>query len=284
LTKAFVVVAALLSVALSGLVIAYAANMDKVRQALSDESAKRVAAEASLGAQATGLNAEKVRLSADIQQLQNDLTNLRGQITSLQQESAKLQVERDRALGEKLSTEGKISELSKLAQTQAELLQNHNTEVGKLRSSELAYKQRSLEMEDRISDLETQRDVLEQNYRALQEELAQIKRNGSGTPLVGLAGAAPANDRPFVYNGPLIMGRIETVQRDTATGKTMAKLSVGTNDRIAKNMELKIIRNNDFVAKVIVTDTDLSYSVGVIDTLNRNVEVQAGDIVVSRIQ
>ena len=282
LTKAFMVVAALLSIALSGLVIAYAANSDKIRQALSNESASVAALEAQVATQSTLMNQENVRLQATIQQLQNDFSALQGQITALQQEKAQLQIEKDRALADKLSAESKISELAELAKTQGTLVVNYREEVTKLRGAELKSKQQTLEMEERLSDLQTQNEVLNQNYRALQEELAQLRQSAQSGQVAG-AGTG-ASDKPYKYSGPLIMGRVESVERDAATSQLMAKLSVGSNDRVARNMELQIIRDKQFIAKIVVTELDLSYSIGVIDTLNRPVEVKAGDIVVSRIQ
>lgn len=283
LTKVFVLIATVLSIALSALAIAYATNVDRVRQDYTNELARSQAAQTALSTSKSQFDTEKTRLNSQLQSIQNQMSSMQGEVTSLQAERTQLQVERDRAIADRALTDAKIGELSELARTQAQLLDNYRTEVNTLRKNELTYRQRTLEMEDRLSDLQSQRDVLDQNYRALQEELAAIKRDATQVA-AGATSGASAGDRPWTYAGPIIYGRVESVQLDTGAKKTLAKLSVGSNDRVQKNMLMKVIRDNNFVANVVVTQTDLSFSVGVVDTLGQPVEVRAGDVVVSRLQ
>jgi hypothetical protein len=282
LTKAFMVLATLLAILLSGLVIAYAANTDRIRADYVAMQTAVATKDSALATTGSVSGATISRLQGDLQGRDDQNSRLQGQITSLQDEKSQLQIDKDRAVADRLTTENKISELSELARTQATLLENYRNEVTGLRKNELTAKSRMLEFEDRINDLQAQRDVLDQNYRALQEEIAQLKRDGQLTG--GATGLASAPEQPWQNTGPLIMGRIESLQRDPATNRVMAKISVGSNDRVAKNMLMRIVRNNEFVANVVVTQADLSYSIGAIDTLGKTVEVREGDTVVSRLQ
>ncbi len=279
LTKAFMVIATLLSVALSALVIAYAANTDSIRR---DYSAVKSDLESAKGALAAGTaqrSQQIVRLEGQVADLTSRVADANGKLTALQDERATLLRDKAQAVADKTSAESKISEQTEVARTQATLLTNLGDEVRGLRKNELVYKQRQLEMEDRLNDLQAQRDVLDQNYRALQEELAQIKQ-GTTTTLAG----GSTSSTPFTYSGPVIMGKVESVQRDPGTNRVLAKLSIGSNDRVAKNMLMRIIRDNQFIANVVVTNADLSYSIGAVDTLGKSVEVREGDTVVSRLQ
>ncbi|MFO0831524.1 MAG: hypothetical protein U0637_06735 [Phycisphaerales bacterium] len=279
LTKAFMVIATLLSVALSALVIAYAANTDKIRQDYSAVKVRLDTSEAAATA-ATALRGQQiVRLEQQVADLTGRVSDSNSKLTALQEERATLMRDKAQAVADKTSAESKISEQTEVARTQATLLTNLGDEVRTLRKNELVYKQRQLEMEDRLNDLQAQRDVLDQNYRALQEELAQLKQGTSTT--VASSGAPSA---PFTYSGPVIMGKVESVQRDPGTNRMLAKLSIGSNDRVAKNMLMRIIRDNQFIANVVVTQADLSYSIGAVDTLGKTVEVREGDTVVSRLQ
>ncbi|HEX2837389.1 MAG TPA: hypothetical protein VHN77_04600 [Phycisphaerales bacterium] len=279
LTKAFMVIATLLSVALSALVIAYAANTDKIRQDYSEVKVELEATKAALSAGTSTQSQQIVRLEQQVGDLTSRLSDANSKVTALQDERATLQRDKAQAVADKTSAESKISEQTEVARTQATLLTNLGDEVRTLRKNELVYKQRQLEMEDRLNDLQAQRDVLDQNYRALQEELAQLKQ-GTTTTVAG-GGAATA---PYQYTGPVIMGKVESVQRDPGTNRTLAKLSIGSNDRVAKNMLMRVVRNNQFIANVVVTQADLSYSIGAVDTLGKQVEVREGDTVVSRLQ
>jgi len=49
-------------------------------------------------------------------------------------------------------------------------------------------------------------------------------------------------------------------------------------------MELSVTRGNEFIAKLRVLDVDLNNASGVVDTLNRNTQVQVGDVVYSAIR
>lgn len=283
LTKVFVVIATVLSIALSALTIAYATNTDRIRRDYEQQRGKLGMVEASSATAAAQQAAAVTRLQGDIASLQNELSNTKGQLTDLQGQRSTLISERDKANAERATTQAKIDELAEVAKTQATLLTNYREEVEKLRGSELAFRQQRLELEDRISDLESQREVLDQNYRALQEELAAIKTEAQGGR-VAAAAFSSVSGGSFTYAGPIIQGRVESVERDAASNKLMAKLNVGTNDRVAKNMRLYVIRDNNFVGNLVVTNADLSFSVGAFDSLGLANEVKAGDLIVSRVQ
>jgi chromosome segregation ATPase len=282
LTKVFVVIATILSIALSALTIAYATNVDRIRRDYEQQRGKLGMVEASSLAQASQQATAVTRLQETIASLQNQLSNTTGQLTDLTGQRGTLISERDKANAERATTQAKIDELAEVAKTQATLLTNYREEVEKLRNSELAFRENRLELEDRISDLESQREVLDQNYRALQEELAAIKTDTQGGRTA--AGAISSVSGSFTYAGPIIQGRVESVERDASTSKLMAKLNVGTNDRVAKNMRLYVIRDNNFVGNLVVTNADLSFSVGAFDSLGLSNEVRAGDLIVSRVQ
>lgn len=280
LTKIFVVIATFLSIALSMLVIAYATNVDRVRADYANETARRVTAEATHAAASSQARSEAVRLNDAIQQQQNELAAIRAQLTQLQNERAQLQVAKNKAEADLAAQVAKINQQAEQVKTALELQAKANEELTGLRKSELTLRQRALDAEQAINDLTSQNDVLKQNYRALQEELAMIKRDVNNVN----AGVVSSNSTPFEYTGPVISGRVESVERDVASGKTLAKLSVGSNDRIAKNMILRVVRNGEFVANIVIEQTDLSFSIGSVDTLGRPTEVRSGDVIVSRVQ
>lgn len=282
LTKVFVVIATILSIALAALTIAYATNTDRIRRDYQEEKTRYATLQSQAASTAAQQKSEVARLNETISQAQNELSSVKGQITNLQQERSQVIGDRDRAIAERTSLQAKIDELIENGKTQTILLTNYREEVEALRKGELAFRQQRLDLEDRISDLESQREVLDQNYRALQEELAQIKTDSQG----GRASAGMVSEmgnKPFTYAGPIIKGTVESVQRDEGSGKIMAKLNIGTNDRIAKNMKLYVVRNNSFIGNLVVNQVDLGFSVAQFDNLNLSTEVQAGDFVVSRV-
>jgi hypothetical protein len=280
LTKVLVVFAAVLSVALSALVIAYAVNTDRIAADYGNMQRMKLAAEASLASQLAEANTTAARHLATIEQLNREAADRQSRITSLEGEAANLRADKSKAIAEKEQIGNSINDLRETAKTQAAIIQNYHDEVSTLRGNELSYRTRQAELDDRINDLESQRQVLEQNYRALQEQIAEAKRAQEQM----LSGKTAGGDQPYYYTGSPINGRVEAVQLDPSSKKVIAKISVGTNDRVAKNMKFLVVRGNDFIGNLVITEPDLKWSIGVVDTLGRPVEVKEGDTVTSRLQ
>jgi uncharacterized protein (DUF3084 family) len=280
LTKVLVVFAAILSVALSALVIAYAVNTDRIAADYGNMLRARQVAENQLSDQLAQWNTEKVRLNAQLNQANAEKAQQQARITSLEGERANVLADKAKAVAQAQEIQNKIADLSETSKTQAKIIESYHDEVSTLRASENKFRVTQAELDDRINDLESQREVLEQNYRALQEQIAEAKRAQEQL----LSGNKAGSDQPFVSTGPIINGRIEAVQIDPSNKKTIAKINVGTNDRVAKNMQFAVVRGDQFLGNLVVTDPDLKWSVGVVNTLGKPVEVKEGDLVVSRLQ
>lgn len=284
LTKVLVIFAAVLSVLLAGLTISMASNADRIVSDYEQERARRVAAEAVRADEAGRASQEQSRLAAQGEQLSKDLASRDADVRRLETENSRLLADKNKAEAARQSIEAKIAELGETARTQATLITNYRDEVTLLRKNELSFRQRSIELDDRISDLESQREVLDQTVRALQEQLAEAQLAAQQN-LSGTAGGATARANDAVtLGGPLVRGRIEKVETDTATGAILAKINLGTNDSVKENTKLFIGRDREFVANLVIIRSDLQWAVGRIDTLGRNVKVQEGDWVVSRLQ
>jgi hypothetical protein len=280
LTKVLVVFAAILSVALSALVIAYAVNTDRIAADYSNAVRQRLVTDEKAASQLAEWNTIKMRLEADKLQLNAQVAEQQAKIASLESERTTIMADKAKAIAEKDQVSNSINDLRETAKTQAAIIQSQHDEVSSLRTNELRYRTTQAELDDRINDLESQREVLEQNYRALQEQIAEAKRAQEQL----LSGNKAGTDQPFVSTGPLINGRIEAVQVDPSTKKTTAKINVGTNDRVAKNMQFSVIRGDRFLGNLVITEPDLKWSVGVINTLGQPVEIREGDLVLSRLQ
>ena len=138
-------------------------------------------------------------------------------------------------------------------------------------------------MNDRISDLDAKRDVLEQSVRALQEQLAEartaMEKAQSGVSTIASGNAVES----FVSAGPLVSGRIDELSKDTLTGATMVKINVGSNDSVKDNMKFFVVRDGKFIGTITVVRTDLKFAVGKVSLLADKSNVQTSDMVLSRI-
>jgi TolA-binding protein len=284
LTKVFMVLAAVATIALSSLVIAYAVNTDRIRSDYTAQLNRAAVAGAMRESELAVNSREQARLSAQVEDAQRRVRELEERNAALENERGTLMAAKSNAEAERASTIAKIAELGETVRTQATLIAAYRDEAQTLRGNELDIRNRSLDMEQRLSDLTSQREVLEQNYRALQEELAELKRDAS-TRVSGATAAATDTNAGFVASGPVIQGRVLDVQTDPTSGKSLVRLSVGTNNRVAEGMQFYAARDGaTLVGTLVVIRADLSESVAEVRLLRKEAgEVRAGDVVLSRL-
>lgn len=282
-TKILVVAAAVLAILLAALTIAYSSNADRIVGSYYDMEAVKTATEASMAAQSAIHGTQEANNQAKIAALNNQMTQLQSNLNSLLAENSKLTVEKNAAVTESKLMLSKFNELQTTASTQASLITSYRDETTTLRKNELAFNRQSVEMNDRISDLDAKRDVLEQSVRALQEQLAEA-RTAMEQAQSGVSSIASGNSvESFVSAGPLVSGRIDELSTDTLTGATMVKINVGSNDSVKDNMKFFVVRDGKFIGTITVVRTDLKFAVGKVSLLAEKSNVQTSDMVLSRI-
>lgn len=284
LTKVLVIIAAVLSLFLSALVISYSFNTDRILQDRDAEVARSLAAQGQLADNATQASNAKSSWEKERVALDAQLTERDARSRELERVNAELSRSKAKAEQDLQAITLKIAELGETVKTQATLLTGYRDEVGSLRKNELRFREQAVQSDDRISDLESQNEVLGQSVRALREQLeeARLAREG-GSASMGMMGVSFAKE-PFVDTGIPVTGSIENVTTDPSTGATLVKINLGSNDRIRENQKLFISRGKKFVANLVIVKTDMRFAIGRVDTLSRSVTVQNGDSVTTRLQ
>lgn len=290
-TKILIVFGALLSILLSGLAIAYSFNADTVRRELAAERSARAAVTADLGSERAKAGERQSALSAAIQQAKEEQSRLFAERQTLQTENATLRASVQEAKLEAERVKNAAGQADVTVNLQASLIKTLSEEVTKLRSDMLASSKRETELVDRLNDLESQRQVLEQSTRALQEQLQEAKMSLSGgTASAGtVGGAAPAMSAmsgragaaPVESAGPVARGRVVQIVK-SASGDELAEIDIGSAAGLRVGQQLTITRDG-FVANLILTRVELNSAVGRVEKLGRNVTVQGGDVVLSRL-
>lgn len=281
LTKILVALACILSVFLAALTIAYSANADRIVADHAQLTARLAAAEAAAAAEKITAGDLQIRMTAQLEQARQELAEAQSRVRQLMTDNAKLMAEKMQAVAGRESLDAKIKEMGETIKLYHSLIQNYAAEVGRLRDNELKDRERRIELDDRIADLESQRDVLQQSVRELQEQLAEAR----AVIEQGVRGTAAARaTEPFVSTGPLVRGRIEQVQTDPGTSRVLAAINVGSSDGVREQMLFRIVRGGQFIGNLVVTRVDARTAVGTIDTLGRPVSVAAGDEILSRLQ
>ncbi|HZW09094.1 MAG TPA: hypothetical protein VFF69_04245 [Phycisphaerales bacterium] len=279
LTKVFIVFAAVLSLILAALTMAYSVNADAIVQKYSDalqEANTARAAQQAATAEYSDANAALQRQLAEQQSLNADLD---ARNADLVRENSLLLAQRQQAENRAAAIENQIGDSLQTTKAQAAVIESYRQELAKLRESELGLRRGSLELEDRVNDLASQNEVYEQTIRALREQVAGAQRQAELAMSGGGEGAA---NEPYEASGPVIRGRVTRVSNDPATGQPLVQVDLGSNDRVAENMQLHVGRGEDFIATLVVVRTDLQSSVARVALSNEGQTVQPGDLVVSR--
>jgi len=271
LSKVFIVFAAILSVLLSALTIAYASNSGRL-------AAEYRASEALAISKSSALDLERVQAServgvhsTQIANVQGLVTNLNSQVATLQQERAQLEADHQAAVNSSKALENNISQFRETIDTQTNLIAAFREELTTLRDNELAFRRARLELEDRISDLESQNEVLTQTNRGLQEALAQAQAQlGSNR---GTTGGTTGTGRE-------INGRVTTVNTDSSTQRQFVQVSLGTADGVRVGSRLTIQRPGLYIADAEVTRVELQSCVATVLQMNNSGQtIQSGDTV-----
>ncbi|MBX3323940.1 MAG: hypothetical protein KF757_13230 [Phycisphaeraceae bacterium] len=277
LTKVFVLFAAVLSILLSALTISYTINTDMIVSSFADARAAQENAEESLRAQAAQASLVNQEKESEIQSLRAQLTAATQEMRTLEAESARLQTDVRGARADAAAANRRVQGALEATKAQALIIDAYKNEVTKLRNDELATREQMLQMEERLSNIESQKQVLEVTVRALREEIASIKDPRSIGQ--GIAADAP----PTEISGPIITGIVQAVTLDADTGDSIVQINLGQNDRVQRNTLVNIVRGSEFVCQVVITRTDLNVSTGRVINLRPGAIVRAGDTVKSRL-
>jgi hypothetical protein len=285
LTKILVVFCAVLSLLLAALSMAYATNADRIKASVEHERTYRLSTEAEARDQVTGMATEKAKLQQQLQASETEKGSINQELSNLRSQRTDLLSQVERAKADADAIRNQISQLGATADTQAALIKNYRDEVTRLRDDLVKASKREIELVDRVNELTGQREVLEQNARALKEQLEEAKlsfqsaqQSGTGASLAG----ATAVTEPREFTGPLVRANVTEVT-NSPTGDLVV-INEGSNRGLKDNMLLHVIRGNDFVASIVLIRVEPNSAVGKITLTRKGMQVLKDDVVLSRIQ
>lgn len=283
-TKILIVFCAVLALLLSALTIAYVGNNTALATSVRNLQAEAASARSSAQNEIQGFANERTTLNERLTAIQNELATKIKTINDLEAERTSLRAENQQAKADAASIRNQIAQLGATTDTQAAMIKAYRDEVTSLRDSLLSAQKREIELVDRVNELDSAREVLEQNARALKEQLeegklklAQAQQGGTGLT------ASATTSAPREISGNVIRARVDEVFR-SPTGDMMAVISEGSNRGIKENTLMHIIRGNDeFVGSLVITVVEPGRSVGKLNTYGRGNTVQVNDTVLSRL-
>lgn len=285
LTKILVVFCAVLSLLLAALSMSYATNADRLKASIESERVLRLSSESTYKDQITSAASERVTLEQKLQAAQNDKASLQQQLSTLHAERTDLRSQVERAKADADAIRNQISQLGATADTQAALIKNYRDENSKLRDDLVKASKREIDLVDRVNELTGQREVLEQNARALKEQLEEAKLSLQAAQQGGAGGAltgATAVTEPREFVGPLVRATVTEVT-PSPTGDLVV-INEGSNRGLKENTLMHVIRGNDFVASIALVRVEPNSAVGRITLTRKGMQVLKDDVVLSRIE
>lgn len=272
LTKALVLLAALASIFLAALTMSFQVNAETLRDELISAQAMAKAHEANAATVAAEHTAIEDRLRRDYDRVQNEMAKLKNDLRSVQATAEELRSAKLAAEQAAEQAKNRIGQIAGTVQTQAQTISAFEQEITRLRQSELNWRQNEIALADRIADLESQLEVVTQGNRALEQELARARRSAEGGGEEGVPGGVtvPA------------MGRVLSVEQDRATGGTLARIDLGTNDGVFEGQNIHVTRGGSFVGRLEIIRTDLQWSVGRFNDLGTGSQIRADDVVLTK--
>jgi hypothetical protein len=283
-TKILIVFCAVLSLLLAALTMSYAANASILRANVNYE--KNAAATAMAEAHLMQTQSGKLQGDLELQtrSLQDMIASQVKEISTLESERTDLRSRVQQAQADADRGQSQIAQSMAAAQTQTALIKNYRDEVTTLRDQMLAREKREIELLDKISDLSSSREVLEQSARALKEQLEEIKLQNQSLQQAAAGGGAVTNmaaTMPREMAGPLVRARVTKVFKNPA-GEDMVVINEGSNRGIKENVLMNVSRNDGFVASIVITTVEPTQSVGRVSNV-RTSPVQQDDVVLSRL-
>lgn len=256
LTKFFVFIAAILSVLLAGLSIAYTFNANEIASQMTRAKAQ---AEASVNEATASLASSEQRVSDLNSQLRTQETVVAerdSRISGLEQQIARLTNENADLRTQQATYSTRIDEFTTLIATSQSLDAARADELRELRDDLLEYARREIDLSDRINDLVSQLEVAQATVRSLQETIVQIQEGGDAA--AGQAGRNPTAPEGF-------RARVTDVRADAA-GRTLVAIDAGSSDGLRGGTRLSVSDQEGFVAVIVIDQVNLNNATGYVDT------------------
>lgn len=280
-TKILIVFCAILSLILAALTMAFATNASAIRRSVGDEQARRIAAETAVASNAQQWAQEKLAEADRRKTAETAQATAEARVATVEAERTDIRSQLEAARANAAAIQSQIAQLGATTDTQAALIKAYRDEVTALRAAMFTSGKKEIELVDRINDLESAREVLEQSARALKEQLEELKLvNQSLQQNGGVASTTAATNIPRELPGPLVRARVVETFRSPA-GEDMVVIDEGSNRGLKENIAMNITRGDQYVAGIVITAVEPGRSIGKV-TLGK-MSVTRDDVVLSRL-
>ena len=294
LTKIFVVLTALLTVALVPLVMLNTANDDTFKRRWLDEQARVKDAvfqkDAAVRLQDSETRAAMNTASdfrARLERIQVERDTSLTEVARISSQSAGTQRQLDRLTSN-------LTVLTESNKVKDDLVVSITNEMNSLRTNLASSQRDNIRLDEQVATINSENEVIKAERRQLQEELKQVRTDKEQaqsklSQFVAVVGELPSA-RPGATRDPVakvpadrsLSASIISVRR--GADHTLAEINAGSRDGVQPGWSMTIADGSKFIGNLRITTFDVNRSVGVVeleDTAARG-EVKAGLRVIAR--
>jgi hypothetical protein len=293
LTKIFVVLVALLTVALVPLVAMNATNEASFQKKFKDAEASAATSQATLAAERSASQAAVQKLESDIRAMEGKVADLQKQVDTKSVAARKAEQELAGSKAAQASVAANLELLAQSGKANSTLTDSLVAELRSLRTKSMDAEKRLVDIQEAFDASQSSLEVADAARRALQEEvkrLADEKDNALATIAeyvasvgeISTARAGVVSDKARVVATKNLAATIINVYR--SGNVPLAEINAGSRDGVKTGWVMTIGEGSAFIGNLRITEVDLNRSVGVIELEDANTrgEVKAGQRAIAR--
>ena len=293
LTKIFVVLVALLTVAIVPLVAVNATNETSFKQKFKNAEMLKATAETALASERTSWLSQQQKLEGELQSARAAVTDLQKQVEAKATAARKAEAELAGSKAAQASVTTSLQLLAQNGKANGELTDALVSELRELRTKSMDAEKRLVEVQEAFDSTQSSLEVADAARRALQEEVkrlsdekdravATIAEYVASVGEITKARAGAVGDSNRVVATRNLAATITNVRRgETAP---LAEINAGSRDGIKAGWVLTIGDGSNFVGNLRITEVDVNRAVGVIELEDPSArgEVKVGQRAIAR--
>ncbi len=291
LTKIFIVLVALLTVAIVPLVAVNATNESTYQKKFKEAQAAAAAAEAVLNTERSAWLASQQKLEGDLRTMETKVADLQKQADSKSAEARKAAQELAGTKAAQASIAASLEVLAANGKATGQLTETLVAELRSLRTRSMEAEKRLVEVQEAFDASQSSLEVADAARRALQEEVKRLADEKDRALATVADYVASVGELPKARAGAVaervvadrnVSASIISVRREK--GATLAEINAGSRDGVKAGWVMTIGDGSTFVGNLRLTEVDVNRAVGVVeleDVASRG-EVKVGQRAIAR--
>ena len=283
LTKILIVLLALSSIFLCGIVVTYVGNADNYRQKYKGINQQRDALKENVKSLTKQLNEKTDKSQQRQDRLNSKIVSLKAETKQLQGDLRNVEVEKAALLQKVNSWTSIVKDFRETNEDQGRLLEEKLNELNKVQAEQIKQRKELRETTAALVEKMAYIETLEVEKRRLLEEKSELRDRldqllrpfGKTTarPVPVTPEKAAVKPAKFIARDIDLWGLVAAVDLKNS----IASISIGAADGVKEGMRFHVIRGDKFICDILIIDVDTEEAVGVLELLQRQQRPRVGD-------